>query len=175
MGKPHHDHSPCRQTLQKELAGHAPRLGEVLSRGEVAASSDEPSPELEARVRELQGLWETLRTEAAARHRRLQEAGEAQQYYLDAGEAEAWVSEQELFMGAEEKPKVRGVSTWCPHVLGGLCAMPCCTVPCWDILCQPRRCHVLNITWYHAVSCHYTPFHAMLCHYMPSIPCHAVL
>ncbi|KAM6205013.1 spectrin beta chain, erythrocytic [Sarcoramphus papa] len=93
------------ETLQKELAGHAPRLGEVLSRGEVAASGDEPSPELEARVRELQGLWETLRTEAAARHRRLQETGEAQQYYLDADETEAWVSEQELFMGAEEKPK----------------------------------------------------------------------
>ncbi|NXF60577.1 SPTB1 protein, partial [Ciccaba nigrolineata] len=93
------------ETLQKELAGHAPRLAEVLSRGEAAASGDEPSPELETRAQELQTLWETLREEAAARHRRLREAGEAQQYYLDAGEAEAWVSEQELFMGAEEKPK----------------------------------------------------------------------
>uniref|UniRef100_A0A8C8AIR1 Spectrin beta chain n=1 Tax=Otus sunia TaxID=257818 RepID=A0A8C8AIR1_9STRI len=93
------------ETLQKELAGHAPRLAEVLSRGEAAASGDELSPELETRAQELRTLWETLREEAAARHRRLQEAGEAQQYYLDAGEAEAWVSEQELFMGAEEKPK----------------------------------------------------------------------
>ncbi|KAM6075066.1 LOW QUALITY PROTEIN: spectrin beta chain, erythrocytic [Chlamydotis macqueenii] len=93
------------ETLQKELAGHAPRLAEVLSHGETAASGARPSPELEARVRELQELWETLRAEAAERHRRLREAGEAQQYYLDAGEAEAWVSEQELFMGAEEKPK----------------------------------------------------------------------
>ncbi|NXC77315.1 SPTB1 protein, partial [Anhinga anhinga] len=95
------------ETLQKELAGHAPRLAEVLSRGEAAAaaSGDELSPELEARVRELQGLWETLQAEAAARHRRLREASEAQQYYLDAGEAEAWISEQDLFMGAEEKPK----------------------------------------------------------------------
>ncbi|KAM6393235.1 spectrin beta chain, erythrocytic isoform 1-T2 [Pluvialis apricaria] len=93
------------ETLQKELAGHAPRLAEVLSRGEAAVSGAEPSPELETRVQELQGLWETLQAEAAARHRRLREAGEAQQYYLDASEAEAWVSEQELFMGAEEKPK----------------------------------------------------------------------
>ncbi|NXE30118.1 SPTB1 protein, partial [Ardeotis kori] len=93
------------ETLQKELAGHAPRLAEVLSRGKTAASGAQPSPELEARVRELQELWETLQAEAAERHRRLREAGEAQQYYLDAGEAEAWVSEQELFMGAEEKPK----------------------------------------------------------------------
>ncbi|PKK17230.1 hypothetical protein A306_00000103 [Columba livia] len=93
------------ETLQKELGGHAPRLAEVLSRGEAAASGAEPRPELEARVRELRGLWETLQEEAAARHRRLQDAREAQQYYQDAGEAEAWVSEQELFMGAEEKPK----------------------------------------------------------------------
>ncbi|NXE00367.1 SPTB1 protein, partial [Chaetorhynchus papuensis] len=93
------------ETLQKELAGHAPRLGEVLSRGEAAGSGEEPGPELAAQAQELRALWETLQEEAAARHRRLREAGEAQQYYLDADEAEAWVSEQELFMGPEEKPK----------------------------------------------------------------------
>ncbi|NXW51086.1 SPTB1 protein, partial [Nyctiprogne leucopyga] len=93
------------ETLQKELAGHAPRLAEVLSRGEVVLSGEEPSPELEEKVRELRGLWEVLQEEVAARQRRLRDAGEAQQYYLDASEAEDWVSEQELFMGAEEKPK----------------------------------------------------------------------
>ncbi|NWX17762.1 SPTB1 protein, partial [Aegotheles bennettii] len=89
------------ETLQKELSGHAPRLAEVLSRAEVL----EPSAELEPRVRELRELWETLQAEVGARHRRLRDAGQAQQYHLDASEAEAWVSEQELFMGAEEKPK----------------------------------------------------------------------
>ncbi|NXF12676.1 SPTB1 protein, partial [Smithornis capensis] len=93
------------ETLQRELAGHAPRLAEVLSRGEAVGSSEEPIPELVAQAQELQALWGTLQEEAAARHRRLQEAREAQQYYLDAGEAETWISEQELFMGAEEKPK----------------------------------------------------------------------
>ncbi|XP_066407833.1 spectrin beta chain, erythrocytic [Molothrus aeneus] len=93
------------ETLQKELAGHAPRLGEVLSRGEAAGNGEEPGPELAAQAQELRALWETLQEEAAARHRRLREAEEAQQYYLDADEAEAWVSEQELFMGPEEKPK----------------------------------------------------------------------
>ncbi|NXD87920.1 SPTB1 protein, partial [Halcyon senegalensis] len=105
VGEPRRDHPLHWQTLQKELAGHAPRLADVLSRGEAATSGEEPRPELEERVRELRELWEMLREEAAARHRRLREAGEAQQYYLDASEAEAWVSEQELFMGAEEKPK----------------------------------------------------------------------
>ncbi|NXP63969.1 SPTB1 protein, partial [Chloropsis cyanopogon] len=93
------------ETLQKELAGHAPRLGEVLSRGEAAGSGEEPGPELAAQAQELRALWDTLQEEAAARHRRLREAEEAQQYYMDADEAEAWVSEQELFMGPEEKPK----------------------------------------------------------------------
>ncbi|XP_038035588.2 spectrin beta chain, erythrocytic isoform X2 [Anas platyrhynchos] len=91
------------ETLQKELQGHAPRLAEVLARGEAAAEG--PCPELAERAQELRVQWEALREEVAARQRRLQEAGEAQQYYMDAGEAEAWVSEQELFMGDEEKPK----------------------------------------------------------------------
>ncbi|NWI51468.1 SPTB1 protein, partial [Calyptomena viridis] len=93
------------ETLQRELEGHAPRLAEVLSRGEAAGSGKELIPELAAQAQELQALWETLQEEVAARHQRLQEAREAQQYYLDAGEAETWISEQELFMGAEEKPK----------------------------------------------------------------------
>uniref|UniRef100_A0A672V1F4 Spectrin beta chain n=1 Tax=Strigops habroptila TaxID=2489341 RepID=A0A672V1F4_STRHB len=87
------------------LSGHAPRLSEVLSRAEVAMSGEEPSPEVETRMWELRELWEKLQEEVSARQQRLREAGEAQQYYMDAGEAEAWISEQELFMGAEEKPK----------------------------------------------------------------------
>nr|XP_013802206.1 PREDICTED: spectrin beta chain, erythrocytic isoform X2 [Apteryx mantelli mantelli] len=94
------------QTLQKELAGHAPRVAEVLSRGDtVVAEASGQCPELETQVRELQGLWDTLQTETRDRLRRLHEANEAQQYYLDAGEAEAWISEQELYMVADEKPK----------------------------------------------------------------------
>lgn len=97
----------------------------MLSRGEAAGSAEEPGPELAAQARELRALWESLREEAAARHRRLQEAEEAQQYYLDADEAEAWVSEQELFMGPEEKPKVRSDS-W-----GALCLwVPSHSMPC---------------------------------------------
>ncbi|XP_068800473.1 spectrin beta chain, erythrocytic isoform X2 [Struthio camelus] len=93
------------QTLQKELAGRAPRVAEVLSRGDaVVAEAGGECPELEAQVRELRGQWDALQTETSDRLRRLHEANEAQQYYLDAGEAEAWISEQELYMVAEEKP-----------------------------------------------------------------------
>ncbi len=44
--------------------------------------------------------------EAERRHGRLEEAHKAQQYYFDAAEAEAWMSEQELYMMSEEKAKV---------------------------------------------------------------------
>lgn len=97
----------------------------MLSRGEAAGSGEEPGPELAAQAQELRALWETLQEEAAARHQRLREAEEAQQYYLDADEAEAWVSEQELFMGPEEKPKVRSDSMWCSLFGGLFCTGPC--------------------------------------------------
>ncbi|KGL81922.1 Spectrin beta chain, erythrocytic, partial [Tinamus guttatus] len=94
------------ETLQKELAGHAPRVAEVLSRGDaMVAEAGGQCPELEEQLRELRGLWDTLQTETSNRLRRLREANEAQQYYLDASEAEAWISEQELYMTADEKPK----------------------------------------------------------------------
>lgn len=108
---------PPPQTLQKELLGHGPRLAEVLSRAEAAMSGEEPRPEVETRVRELREQWEKLQEEVSARQQRLREAGEAQQYYMDAAEAEAWISEQELFMGDEEKPKVRGGSVRCSRCI----------------------------------------------------------
>ncbi|KAM8807514.1 spectrin beta chain, erythrocytic [Eudromia elegans] len=94
------------ETLQKELAGHAPRVAEVLRRGDAAvAEAGGQCPELEERLRELRGLWDALQRETGERLRRLREADAAQRYYLDAGEAEAWISEQELYMAADEKPK----------------------------------------------------------------------
>ncbi|XP_023256591.1 spectrin beta chain, non-erythrocytic 1-like, partial [Seriola lalandi dorsalis] len=59
----------------------------------------------EIRLDELQSLWEQIRKETEKRHSRLSEAHEAQQYYFDAAEAEAWMSEQELYMMSEEKAK----------------------------------------------------------------------
>lgn len=52
--------------------------------------------------------------ETEKRHSRLEEAHKAQQYYFDAAEAEAWMSEQELYMMSEEKAKVRGARPWRP-------------------------------------------------------------
>lgn len=158
--------SPCPdplapwQTLQKELQGHAPRLAEVLARGEAAAEG--PCPELAERAQELRVQWEALREEVAARQRRLQEAGEAQQYYMDAGEAEAWVSEQELFMGDEEKPKVRAAPHRVPVSLGAsvLCpaAIPCHYTPSHAIQiipCRATLCHTIHPMSWHPTLCLY--------------------
>uniref|UniRef100_A0A8C0FS55 Spectrin beta chain n=1 Tax=Bubo bubo TaxID=30461 RepID=A0A8C0FS55_BUBBB len=66
------------------------------------------SPNAEAirqRLADLQQLWNLLIEETEKRHKRLEESHRAQQYYFDAAEAEAWMSEQELYMMSEEKAK----------------------------------------------------------------------
>ncbi|XP_053110826.1 spectrin beta chain, erythrocytic isoform X2 [Hemicordylus capensis] len=96
------------QTLQKEIAGHAPRIEDVLYRGEsilAGADGDRDFRDVEERLTQLRESWSTLQKETLKRLQRLEESREAQRYYLDAGEAQAWISEQELYMVADEKPK----------------------------------------------------------------------
>uniref|UniRef100_A0A8D3E8Z1 Spectrin beta chain n=1 Tax=Scophthalmus maximus TaxID=52904 RepID=A0A8D3E8Z1_SCOMX len=94
------------QTLQKEIQGHQPRYDDIFERSQHALRADSPTAEpIRQRLAEFQALWEQIRKETEKRHARLGEAREAQQYYFDAAEAEAWMSEQELYMMSEEKAK----------------------------------------------------------------------
>ncbi|XP_051051971.1 spectrin beta chain, erythrocytic isoform X2 [Phodopus roborovskii] len=94
------------QTLQNEILGHAPRVEDVLQRGQQLVKAAEiDCQDIEERLGHLQGSWDTLREAATGRLQRLRDAHEAQQYYLDAGEAEAWISEQELYVFSDEPPK----------------------------------------------------------------------
>uniref|UniRef100_A0A8C5I924 Spectrin beta chain n=1 Tax=Gouania willdenowi TaxID=441366 RepID=A0A8C5I924_GOUWI len=98
------------QTLQREIEGHQPRINEVSERGRrmASAAGAEARPEAERIVEQLQELeeaWARLQEETAERRRRLNGSELAQQYYNDAGEAEAWIGEQELYMIADEKAK----------------------------------------------------------------------
>lgn len=73
-------------------------------------SAAEGGPEAERmseEMRKLQEVWAELQDEMAKRRARLYSSNEAQQYYNDADEAEAWIGEQELYMIADEKAKVR--------------------------------------------------------------------
>uniref|UniRef100_A0A673H9N2 Spectrin beta chain, non-erythrocytic 1-like n=1 Tax=Sinocyclocheilus rhinocerous TaxID=307959 RepID=A0A673H9N2_9TELE len=94
------------QTLQKEIQGHQPRCDDIFERSQSILKADSPNVEaIQARLSDLQQLWSLIIQETEKRHARLEEAHKAQQYYFDAAEAEAWMSEQELYMMSEEKAK----------------------------------------------------------------------
>lgn len=79
----------------------------MLQRGQrLLEEAEVDCGDIEERLGHLQSSWNTLREAAAGRLQRLRDASEAQQYYLDAGEAEAWISEQELYVISDETPKV---------------------------------------------------------------------
>ncbi|XP_074845612.1 spectrin beta chain, non-erythrocytic 1 isoform X1 [Carettochelys insculpta] len=94
------------QTLQKEIQGHQPRIDDIFERSQnVITESSLNAEALQQRLADLQQLWNLLIEETEKRHKRLEESHKAQQYYFDAAEAEAWMSEQELYMMSEEKAK----------------------------------------------------------------------
>uniref|UniRef100_A0A672RIE0 Spectrin beta, non-erythrocytic 4 n=1 Tax=Sinocyclocheilus grahami TaxID=75366 RepID=A0A672RIE0_SINGR len=94
------------QSLQRELQGHRGRVEDVLERAGVIASIRSPEADsIRAGMEQLHQLWEALWTETEHRQLRLDVMYQAQQYYFDAGEVEAWLSEQELHMMNEETGK----------------------------------------------------------------------
>ncbi|XP_031806338.1 spectrin beta chain, non-erythrocytic 1 isoform X4 [Sarcophilus harrisii] len=95
------------QTLQKEIQGHQPRIDDIFERSQniLTDSSSLNAEAIRQRLTDLRQLWSLLIEETEKRHRRLEESHKAQQYYFDAAEAEAWMSEQELYMMSEEKAK----------------------------------------------------------------------
>ncbi|XP_064167267.1 spectrin beta chain, erythrocytic isoform X1 [Anguilla rostrata] len=94
------------QTLQKEIEGHQPRIDEVLDRGRRMVAGGSPESErIGEQTGELEEVWARLQEEVAKRGQRLDGSRQAQQYYSDADEAEAWIGEQELYMISDEKPK----------------------------------------------------------------------
>lgn len=96
------------QSLQKEIAGHEPRVDDVIRRAEDMEGEPEINPQPIKKQREsLEEQWNYLKTATLNREKSLNQANEAQQYYVDASEAEAWIDEQQLYMIGDEKPKVR--------------------------------------------------------------------
>nr|XP_056708614.1 spectrin beta chain, non-erythrocytic 1 isoform X1 [Euleptes europaea] len=94
------------QTLQKEIQGHQPRIDDIFERSQNIITDKSLNAEaIQQRLADLQQLWNLLIEETEKRHKRLEESHKAQQYYFDAAEAEAWMSEQELYMMSEEKAK----------------------------------------------------------------------
>ncbi|CAO2608070.1 Spectrin beta chain, non-erythrocytic 1 [Lemmus lemmus] len=95
------------QTLQKEIQGHQLRIDDIFEKSQniITDSISLNAEAIRQRLTNLKQLWGLLIEETEKRHRQLEEAHKAQQYYLDAAEAEDWMSEQELYMMSEEKAK----------------------------------------------------------------------
>ncbi|CAH1264127.1 SPTBN1 [Branchiostoma lanceolatum] len=94
------------QSLRAEIDGHQPRIDEICDRGQAMVSRSHPSSDaIEHQIEDMQNQWAVLIDEVDARKLRLEDSEKAQQYYTDVAEAEAWMSEQELYMMAEERAK----------------------------------------------------------------------
>ncbi|XP_053728371.1 spectrin beta chain, non-erythrocytic 4-like isoform X1 [Synchiropus splendidus] len=94
------------QTLQRELQGHRTRIEDVLDRAGLIASIRSPEADcVRAGHDQLAQLWMLLWVETERRQLVLDAMYQAQQYYFDTAEVEAWLSEQELHMMNEEKGK----------------------------------------------------------------------
>ncbi|XP_078593451.1 spectrin beta chain, non-erythrocytic 1-like isoform X46 [Branchiostoma floridae x Branchiostoma japonicum] len=94
------------QSLRAEIDGHQPRIDEICERGQAMVSRSHPSSDaIEHQIEDMQNQWAVLIDEVDARKLRLEDSEKAQQYYTDVAEAEAWMSEQELYMMAEDRAK----------------------------------------------------------------------
>jgi len=94
------------QSLHNEIDHHQPRIDTVIGNGvKLINEGHEAANEFDRLNTELQQDWEELKDAIDQRKEKLLQSEKAQQYLFDASEAEAWMSEQELYMMAEERGK----------------------------------------------------------------------
>lgn len=75
-------------------------------RMEAAAEGSPTAEHMSEEMKRLEEVWARLQDEMAKRRARLSASNDAQQYYNDADEAEAWIGEQELYMISDDNGKV---------------------------------------------------------------------
>ncbi|KAK2182078.1 hypothetical protein NP493_368g02093 [Ridgeia piscesae] len=94
------------QSLHNEINNHRPYLDNVLETGEGLIDSQHPlADDFQRNMDELKQMWEELDKAVEYRREQLVLSEIAQQYFFDAAEAEAWMSEQELYMMSEDRAK----------------------------------------------------------------------
>ncbi|XP_072024969.1 spectrin beta chain-like isoform X3 [Amphiura filiformis] len=92
--------------LKGEIEGHGPRKEDVIQRAKAMIDEGHPqSAAMEQGIGELDDMWSQLQDAQDTRKDNLVDSEKAQQYYFNAAEAEAWMSEQELYMMGEERAK----------------------------------------------------------------------
>nr|XP_034832695.1 spectrin beta chain isoform X2 [Maniola hyperantus] len=94
------------QSLKTETDNHEPRILTVISNGQkLIDEGHEDAPEFKRLIEELTARWRELKDAIEQRKNNLAQWEKAQQYLFDANEAEAWMSEQELYMMVEDRGK----------------------------------------------------------------------
>jgi spectrin beta len=92
------------KALVAEVGGHEPIITSVCETADhLVSEGHEESEQIKARKTELQERWTELNDCVAGRQELLEQSAVAQQYFLDAAEAEAWMSEQELYMIEDDR------------------------------------------------------------------------
>lgn len=94
------------QSLRTETENHEPRILTVITNGQkLIDEGHEASKEFTDLIKELTEHWQKLKDAIEQRNKGLLQSEKAQQYLFDANEAEAWMSEQELYMMVEDRGK----------------------------------------------------------------------
>merc|ERR550532_2443240 len=94
------------KTLKGEIDNHEPRICSVYENGQKLI--DDAHPESQDFGRQIEDLKEKLtqlKENLEARNVKLLMSEKVQQFFFDANEAEAWMSEQELYMMVEDRGK----------------------------------------------------------------------
>ncbi|XP_059484523.1 spectrin beta chain isoform X2 [Neocloeon triangulifer] len=94
------------KSLRTEVDNHEPRIQLVCSNGQkLIDEGHADGDEFNELIKELIARWQELRDAVEERRMKLLQSERVQQYFFDASEAEAWMSEQELYMMVDDRGK----------------------------------------------------------------------
>ena len=94
------------KTLKSEIENHEPRIRSVCENGQKLVDDDHAeSKNFSSQIADLDEKLKHLKENLEARHVKLLMSEKVQQFFFDANEAEAWMSEQELYMMVEDRGK----------------------------------------------------------------------
>lgn len=94
------------QSLCNEIDNHEPWIKQIEANGrELINDGHENAKIFEVKIQELNDKWNEIKQAIEDRKERLKESEKAHQFLYDCNEAEAWMSEQELYMMQDERGK----------------------------------------------------------------------
>ncbi len=94
------------QTLRHEIDNHEPWIEKICENGrELINAGHDNAAAFELKIGELRNAWQELKDALDTRKALLADSERAHQFLYDCNEAEAWMSEQELYMMQDERGK----------------------------------------------------------------------